>query len=355
MRFRDLRSGLFLPSLVCVALSWSCGSDGTPERDRIEDSVQVPPPPPAAYLPIVGEYATGTDTLSILEDGQALFVLFWKGGGQELVAATDSTFTLTGNGGTLTVRSAPEGRVAGLALGTQSYEKLSLGGEEGGTFQITPLRPAGELVDEALAASPPFETGEFLDSELVEVVTLDPTIRLDIRYASTNNFMGEVFYSSPRAFLQRPAAEGVVRAHEWLQEQGYGLLLHDGYRPWYVTKMFWDATPEALRNFVADPESGSRHNRGCAIDLTLFDLETGEVVTMPAGFDEMSPRSHADYPGGTSRQRWLRKLLRDAMEAQGFAVYADEWWHFDHEDWRSYSIGNEVFEEIGLPASLEVG
>lgn len=187
------------------------------------------------------------------------------------------------------------------------------------------------------------------------MVTLDPTIRLDIRYASTNNFMGEVFYSSPRAFLQRPAAEGVVRAHEWLQERGYGLLLHDGYRPWYVTKMFWDATPESLRNFVADPESGSRHNRGCAIDLTLYDLETGEVVTMPAGYDEMSPRSFADYPGGTSRQRWLRKLLRDAMEAQGFTVYPDEWWHFDHEDWQSYRIGNEVFEEIGAEGVLGVG
>ena len=166
MSSRSLRPRLLLPFLVCVALSWSCGSDGTPESDRIEDSVQAqaPPPPPAAYLPIIGEYATGTDTLSILEDGQALFVLFWKGGGQELVAATDSTFTLTGNGGTLTVRSGSEGRVNALALGTQSYEKLRLGGEEGSTFQITPLRPAGELLEEALAATPTFETGDFLDS-----------------------------------------------------------------------------------------------------------------------------------------------------------------------------------------------
>jgi D-alanyl-D-alanine dipeptidase len=170
---------------------------------------------------------------------------------------------------------------------------------------------------------------------------------LDIRYAGTNNFMGEVFYSSPRALLQRPAAEAVVRAHGWLKERGYGLMIHDGYRPWYVTKMFWDATPESLRNFVADPASGSRHNRGCAVDLTLYELETGEVVTMPAGYDEMSPRSHSDYPGGTTRQRWLRGLLREAMEGQGFNVYPDEWWHFDYEDWRRYRIGNQVFEEIG--------
>ncbi|MBT8397511.1 MAG: M15 family metallopeptidase [Gemmatimonadetes bacterium] len=258
---------------------------------------------------------------------------------------------MTGNGGTLTFRwedPSESGRdVAGLALGSLDYAKLNLGGGEGATFKIIPLRPPEELRTEALASVPPEEDGDFLPSDLVELVDLDPTIRLDIRYATTNNFMGEVFYSSPQAFLQRPAAEALVRAHEWLKERGFGLMIHDGYRPWYVTKMFWDATPPHLKNFVADPAAGSRHNRGCAIDLTLYDLETGEVVLMPAGFDEMSPRSNADFPGGTSRQRWYRKLLRDAMDAQGFEVFPDEWWHFDYEDWRRYRIGNKVFAEIG--------
>ena len=149
------------------------------------------------------------------------------------------------------------------------------------------------------------------------------------------------------AFLQRPAAEALVRANEWLHMQGYGLLVHDGYRPWYVTKMFWEATPEPLRIFVADPASGSRHNRGCAVDLTLFDLETGEPIEMTGGYDEMSPRSFPNYPGGTTRQRWHRELLRAAMEVQGFAVYEAEWWHFDYKDWRRYCIGNERFEAIG--------
>jgi len=111
--------------------------------------------------------------------------------------------------------------------------------------------------------------------------------------------------------------------------------------------MFWDATPDALKIFVADPASGSRHNRGCAIDLTLLDLATGEPVTMPGGYDEMSPRSYGIYPGGTARQRWLRELLREGMEAQGFTVYPAEWWHFDYRDWPRYRIGNQTFEEIG--------
>ncbi len=187
-------------------------------------------------------------------------------------------------------------------------------------------------------------------SALVELVTLDPTIHLDIRYATRHNFLGEPLYSQPRAFLQRPAAEALVRAHRALAAQGYGLLVHDGYRPWYVTKMFWDATPPDKHEFVADPAQGSRHNRGCAVDLTLYDLKTGKAVEMPSLYDEMSERAYADYPGGTDEQRRLRALLRTAMEAQGFTVYPQEWWHFDYRDWPSYAVQNVRFEDLGPSA-----
>ncbi|MGI9627226.1 MAG: M15 family metallopeptidase, partial [Longimicrobiales bacterium] len=204
-----------------------------------------------------------------------------------------------------------------------------------------------ELRAEALAASPPDESGDFREPELVEVTSLDPSIKLDIRYASTNNFMGAVFYEQPRAFLQRPAAEGVVRAHQALAEHGLGVLIHDGYRPWFVTKMFWDATPQSQKVFVANPANGSRHNRGAAVDLTLFDLSTGDPVRTVGGYDEFSPRSYPNYPGGTARQRWYRELLRDVMEAEGFTVYEAEWWHFDYGDWRLYPIMTEEFAELG--------
>jgi D-alanyl-D-alanine dipeptidase len=175
---------------------------------------------------------------------------------------------------------------------------------------------------------------------------LDPSIKLDIRYATTNNFMGAVFYPEPRAYLQRPAAEAVVRAHRKLQTLGYGLMVQDAYRPWYVTKMFWDATPEDQRIFVANPATGSRHNRGCAVDLTLFELATGEPVEMVGGYDEFSHRSYARYPGGTALQRWYRELLRRAMEEEGFHVYEYEWWHFDYRDWAEYAIQNDTFEQL---------
>jgi len=199
-----------------------------------------------------------------------------------------------------------------------------------------------------LSAQPPVETGSFLRSDLVEIQSLDSTIHLDIRYATADNFLGRAVYKEARAFLQRPAAEALVRVQRRLRSLGYGLLIHDGYRPWSVTKEFWDATPQNKRDFVADPATGSRHNRGCAVDLTLYDLRTGKAVVMPSEYDEMTARAYPGYTGGTAEQRRLRDLLRRAMEAEGFAVFHVEWWHFDYKDWRRYRIENVSFEELML-------
>jgi len=215
------------------------------------------------------------------------------------------------------------------------------------SFHITPLRPVEQLREAALHAQPPRETGDFLPNDLVELTRIDPDLKLDIRYATTNNFLGTPVYTQARAFLQRPAAEAVLRADRELHALGYGLIIHDGYRPWYVTKIFWDATPEPQKIFVADPKAGSRHNRGCAVDLSLSDLKTGQEVTMPSGYDEMTKRAYANYPGGTAESRHLRAILRAAMVKQGFEINPTEWWHFDYKDWRSYPIGNLKFEELG--------
>lgn len=197
------------------------------------------------------------------------------------------------------------------------------------------------------AQEPPKETGTFKKPALVELVKLDRSIKLDIRYATSNNFLERPVYTEARAFLQRPAAEALVRANKSLRKKGYGLIIHDGYRPWSVTKIFWDATPADKKEFVADPSQGSRHNRGCAVDLSLFDLKTGKEVVMPSGYDEMTERSHINYTGGTEEQRRLRDMLRTAMEAEGFAVYEPEWWHYDYKDWKEYPILNISFAEIG--------
>ncbi len=214
------------------------------------------------------------------------------------------------------------------------------------TFQVKPLRPVAELRAAALKATPPVESGSFRKPDLVDLATLSRDIHFDIRYASSNNFLGTPFYSEARAFLQRPAAEALMRAGAALRAQGFGLLIHDAYRPWYVTKMFWDATPDELHEFVADPKKGSKHNRGCAVDMSLYDLRTGKPVAMPSGYDEMTPRAYPGYTGGTEDERKRRDALRMAMSAQGFTVDKAEWWHFDYRDWPSYPILNIRFSEI---------
>jgi D-alanyl-D-alanine dipeptidase len=193
---------------------------------------------------------------------------------------------------------------------------------------------------------PPKEAGAFLKPDLVELIKLDETIRLDVRYATANNFAGRAVYKEARAFLQRPAAEALVRASRSLREKGYGLAVFDAYRPWFVTKLFWDITPQDKKQFVANPSKGSRHNRGCAVDLTLYDLKTGREVSMTGEYDEMSERSHVNYTGGTEEQRRLRDTLRAAMEAEGFTVYEPEWWHYDYKDWKQYPILNLGFDEL---------
>ena len=233
-----------------------------------------------------------------------------------------------------------------LALALALWASAVWSADETGVFRITPVRPLAELRPLALAAQPPAESGEFRPSDLVELATLDPTIKLDIRYATSRNFLGVALYSQARAFLQRPGAEALVRVQRSLAAEGFGLLVHDAYRPWYVTKMFWDATPPDLHKFVADPAEGSRHNRGCAVDLSLYDLKTGRAVDMPSAYDEMTPRAYPTYEGGSSEERRLRDLLRRHMEAEGFAVYEFEWWHYDYRDWKSYAIQNVRFEDI---------
>jgi len=122
-------------------------------------------------------------------------------------------------------------------------------------------------------------------------------------------------------FFQRPAAEALVRAHRDLKAQGYGLIIHDGYRPWYVTKIFWDATPNDKKIFVANPAEGSRHNRGCAVDLSLYDLKTGREVKMPSGYDEMTETRLCELRRRYARGAAARRaLLKQAMEKQGFVV-----------------------------------
>lgn len=287
----------------------------------------------------IGQYGDKTAPLTVFEKDGVLHIDGVGHASARLTKTARGRYTIAGGGDLVLEPGAV--RLNGTRLAFHDF-----GAETEAAIRAGVRADPEALRRKALAATPPVETGDFLPADLVDLTTVDPRIKLDIRYAGSNNFMGIPLYERAAAYLQRPAAEALKRAQAALAAQGYGLLIHDAYRPWFVTWMFWEATPPDARMFVANPAKGSRHNRGCAVDLTLYELKTGRVVEMPSRYDEFSGRAHADFVGGTTKQRALRAVLREAMTAQGFEVYAEEWWHFDFKDWRRYAIGTKTFTEL---------
>lgn len=307
---------------------------------------------PTRWRGLIGEY--GPDSRRrwiVLERGGRLHVLSPRGEYVALDQRDDSTFDAPTGAlpvrGPVRFRFGNAGAAGALVMDTLVMQRRRIEPPPGATqLRIVPVRPIEVLRREALAAAPPVESGARRRPDLVDVTRVDSTIRLEIRYATDNNFVGAPVYTLARAFLQRPAAEALARANAALRPLGYTLLVFDAYRPWYVTKIFWDATPAEHKWLVANPAQGSRHNRGAAVDVTLFSLRSGRPVEMPSTYDETTSRASADYPGGTSLQRHHRALLRRVLEREGFTVNPTEWWHFDHGEWRHYGILNAPFEQL---------
>lgn len=291
----------------------------------------------------IGQYGDKAAPLTVFERDGVLFVDGRGLSAARLTPAGGGRYAITGGGDLMVERGAV--RLGGIQLAFHDF-----GAETEVAIRKAVRADPAALRERALAATPPVETDEHLPADLVDLTTIDPRIRLDIRYAGSNNFMGVPLYERAAAYMQRPAARALGRVQAALAAKGYGLLIHDAYRPWFVTWMFWEATPPEDHAFVADPAKGSRHNRGCAVDLTLYDLKTGKTVEMPSRYDEFSGRAYADFVGGTTKQRALRAILREAMVAEGFEVYPEEWWHFDYKDWRRYGIGTRTFTALAAPA-----
>jgi D-alanyl-D-alanine dipeptidase/CubicO group peptidase (beta-lactamase class C family) len=308
---------------------------------RLNAYPTVPPPPSEPWAKHIGEYGWDSHRFYFHErEGKPYLLASWFHL-EKLSPLGENRFRFSDTGyfagETLTL--LPDGLLIGPVFVPKIPGPL-------GDFRIAMLKPLAELRRIAATSEPPAQDGNLKQPDLVDLKRLSPSFRFDIRYATPKNFMGAALYSHNAAWLQRPAAEALLRVSERVKAQGYGLLIHDAYRPWRVTKMFWEATPVSQRNFVANPATGSRHNRGCAVDLSLYDRKTGEPVEMVSGFDEFTDRAYPEYPGGTMRQRWFRNLLRSAMESEGFTVNSDEWWHFDHKTWRDYPVMNISFEEL---------
>lgn len=338
----------------------------TPEQERPDPFItqlsmefgREPDSAPPRWLPLIGEY--GADTLKrwfVLERDKRLWVMDQFKNFAPLTEQSDSVFIAPVMplpvSGEVIFHFDSTRQVASIQVGDVTMPRRRVEPPPGAIqMRITPVRPLDELRREALAASPPAETGRFEPTNLVDVTKLDSTIKLDVRYATENNFLGTKMYDTARVFLQKAAAEALVRANRNARRLNGAILIYDAYRPWYVTKIFWDATPEDKRWLVANPAQGSRHNRGVAVDVNLYDYDIKAVSDMVSTYDEATERAHSMYPGGTQQQRWHRALLRRLMEHEGFAVNPNEWWHFDYVDRKRYPIGNFPFDKIAEPAPV---
>ncbi|HEY1010604.1 MAG TPA: M15 family metallopeptidase [Daejeonella sp.] len=180
--------------------------------------------------------------------------------------------------------------------------------------------------------------------QLMSLPEFIPGIVLDIRYATSNNFMRQPMYKEAAAYLRLPAAEALKAVQADLKELGLGLKIFDGYRPYAVTVDFYEKVRDSV--FVASPKRGSKHNRGCAVDLTIINLESGKELIMPTPYDDFTPKAHTDYSDLPEEAIRNRELLKRLMVKHGFDIYADEWWHYDFKDWNEYPLMDISFEDL---------
>ncbi len=182
------------------------------------------------------------------------------------------------------------------------------------------------------------------DNGLVNLVAFISPLHVDIRYAGTNNFMHKKMYPLAEAFLRRPAAEALKKVALALNEQGIGLLIYDAYRPYSITVKFYKTVHDS--NFVASPRNGSKHNRGCAVDVGLYSLKTGKPLLMPTDFDSFLPKAASNYPNLSQEALSNRALLASTMVKFGFETIKTEWWHFDFKGWKSFSLLDISFQDL---------
>lgn len=207
----------------------------------------------------------------------------------------------------------------------------------------------GACAPRALTEAPapltvPIDPAADLRSDLVDLARFDPRLRFDIRYATSANFMGRTLYPVARAVAQRPVARALSRVQTRAEAAGYGLLIFDAYRPWRITRMMWEETPPAKREFVANPATGSRHNRGCSIDLSLH--RDGVEVTMPSPYDDFTPAAYRSFTAAPPEALAASRMLEQWMVAEGFVPLPNEWWHYDWADWRRYPIMDVPLEDV---------
>lgn len=173
-------------------------------------------------------------------------------------------------------------------------------------------------------------------NELVNLARAVPKLHFDLRYATPHNVVGVPLYAQAVAYLRRPAAEALAKVQQALTQHGAALLVYDAYRPYHVTLRMWQHIQN--ETYAAPPWRGSRHNRGCSVDVGLVERATGRPLPMPTDFDDLTPTAHTSFEPVSAAARHNRALLLEAMTRCGFVNYPGEWWHYDFARWADFDL-----------------
>ncbi len=185
-----------------------------------------------------------------------------------------------------------------------------------------------------------------MKKSIVNILDVDPSVDLEIIYATRANFTGQVVYSKPLCFLRPKVALKIKSVQEMLKKEGLGLKIYDGYRPHSVQKLFFKLFPDP--NFIADPAIGSNHNRAAAVDVTLIDFVTKKELEMPTKVDSFQANAHSYYPYVSIQALKNRALLQYYMVLGGFEILEKEWWHFNCKEAKEYEILDVSFDDLSL-------
>lgn len=339
MRYQKFLAGL-AAGLLCCVQSFANHAEAS-----------LPPDAPKDVKHILGFYYGNGENILIRENGGRLELLYRYAQDDKSFAASNiyslhkehfDAYTLNEAGPMTSSESSvrferdADGFGISCRVGGHIYSRYFLGNTQGERAKIFrfPAHSAEEwarLRADAEAAAMPESLATGRVAQLVDAAAL-ANIKINSVYATEDNCFGAPLYKNSQLYVGKETAAALEKVAQRLAEYGYGLVLWDAYRPWSASKLAHLALPAEQKYMLDDPDAkGSAHNTGCAVDVSLYNLGTGEEVEMICGFDEPSFRQYASYAGGTSRQRYLRAFLRETMEHFGFRGLEMEWWHFDFQ------------------------
>ena len=312
------------------------------------------PQPNNAYNDIYGAYGQKERAFLLTEQQGDLYAIKDWATPYKLDPISQDTFALPADGlyggEEVYIIRDEEQQVSGLFFANMYLEKLATDDVHNRVETLPLKEPFSPL---AKSSSPVPQVSATAESQLVDLTMIDPLLNMDVKLTSGNNIFGTKLYNDARILLQQPIASAIFNIKRKIRSDNLGLVIHDAYRPWRTTDAIWNSVPDSLKQFFSSPETGSCQNRGAAISVSLFTLNTGEPLPMPTPYGVISSGAYADFPLLPAEVRRNRDLLRHHMESEGFKASKYRWWHFEHLSCSNYPIIDILHENVNQNNAMD--